>query len=83
MLVQRLRPAAGQTVNLAGYSDIDQARIGKGEEVIAIEGFYKYDNGFGDIVNEKVCVWYLELAGSRGTMNCVDAKTAIEKVGAK
>jgi len=51
-------------------------------ELISVEGFFQYDNGFGDIINETICNYYVELrnssgGGSSGFMPCDDAKDAI------
>ena len=83
--IQPVRPSLGQTVQLDDFSDGEKQRIEQTAEIIVIEGSYEYDNGFGDIVREPICFWYVDLrppggGGSSGFMACEDAKAAITRM---
>ena len=83
--IQPVRPSLGQTVQLDDFSDGEKQRIEQTAEIIAIEDSYEYDNGFGDIVREPICFWYVDLrppggGGSSGFMACEDAKAAITRM---
>lgn len=77
-----LKPSAGQTVALGGYGNDDITRIEQMREVISVEGSFQYGNGFGDLVKQSVCLFYVDLrnphnGGSSGFMPCEDAKSAV------
>ena len=72
-----IKPSAGQTVALTDYSADDRDRIAKMTEVISVEGSFQYDNGFGDVIKESICQYYVELRNSSGFMPCEDARGAI------
>jgi hypothetical protein len=81
-LIPPIKPAVGRTVHLEGYSEVDRSLIEHMREVVSVEGRFQYDNGFGDIVRESICLFYVDLrnpsgGGSAGFMPCDDAKTAI------
>lgn len=76
-----LKPSAGQTVALRGYGPDDLSRIEQMREVISVQGSFRYDNGFGDVVKQSVCVFYVDLhnphgGGSSGFVPCEDAKSS-------
>lgn len=76
------KPSVGQTVALKNYSSDDAARIHHMQEIISVEGSFQYDNGFGDLIKQSLCLWYVDLrnphgGGSSGFMPCEDARSAI------
>lgn len=61
-----IKPSAGQTVALQGYSQEDRVRIGQMLEIVSIEGSFQYNNGMGDLVKQPVCLIYVELHNPHG-----------------
>lgn len=79
-----IKPSVGQTVALHGYSQDERTLIERTREAVSVEGKFQYENGFGDLEKEEICLLYVSVhnregGGSSGFMPCEDAKSAVYK----